>query len=61
MTGADTARMGNGGTNRKMEKLINLVVKLAVLAAGVVLAMEALDVYRRREGARYLIDQEFTD
>ena len=44
--------MGNGGTNRKMEKLINLVVKLAVLAAGVVLAMEALDVYRRREGAR---------
>ena len=61
MTGADTARMGNGGTNRKMEKLINLVVKLAVLAAGVVLAMEALDVYRRREGARHLIDQEFTD
>ena len=42
-------------------KLTEWIVKLAVLAAGVVVAFGAADRVRERERARYLVNEEFTD
>jgi hypothetical protein len=42
-------------------KLTALVVKLAVLAAGIVVIAEALDLLRERSQARYLVDEDFED
>jgi len=44
-----------------LNKLIVLAAKLAVLAAGVVVAMEAADRLREREQSRYLVDVDFED
>lgn len=44
-----------------MEKLLSFAVKAAVLAAGVVLAMEAIDFRRRREESRYITTCTFAD
>ena len=41
-------------------KLVGLIVKAAVLAAGVVVAFEA-DRVRERERTRYLVNEEFND
>lgn len=42
-------------------KLVGLIVKAAVLIAGVVVAMEAVDRVRDREQSRYLVDEDFED
>ena len=42
-------------------KMAAFIVKMAVLAAGVVVAMEAIDLIRERGEARYLVDEEFED
>lgn len=42
-------------------KLVEWSVKLAVLAAGFVIAFEVTDRVRDREKARYLVDEDFTD
>ncbi len=44
-----------------LNKLIALLVKVVVLAAGVVVAMEAVDRFREREQSRYLVDEDFED
>ncbi len=46
---------------RWIGKLAGLAAKLAALAAGVVIAMEALDLLRERERSRYIVDKTFTD
>ena len=42
-------------------KLAAFIVKAAVLAAGVIVAMEALDLLRERGQSRYLVDEDFED
>lgn len=42
-------------------KLTGLIVKLAVLAAGVVVAFEAADRIREKERDKYLVDEDFND
>ena len=42
-------------------KLVGLIVKAAVLAAGVVVAFEAADRVRERERTRYLVNEESND
>lgn len=42
-------------------KLVEWAAKLAVLAAGVVVAFEAADRVRDRERTRYLVDEDFCD
>jgi len=42
-------------------KLVGWIVKIAVLAAGVVVAFEAVDRLRERERDKYLVDEDFTD
>lgn len=44
-----------------IEKFISFAAKAAVLAAGVILAMEVLDRFRRHRSARYITTQIFTD
>ena len=42
-------------------KVWGLMLKAAVLAAGVVVAFEAADRVRERERTRYLVNEEFND
>lgn len=42
-------------------KLVGLIVKLAVLAAGMVVAIEAVDFFQSRERGHYLVDEDFED
>ena len=44
-----------------LSRVIALIVKGTVLAAGVVVAMEAVDRIREREQSRYLVDEDFED
>ena len=43
---------------RFIGKLVTFVVKLALLAAALVVAMEALDAYNERSRSRYLITED---
>ncbi len=43
---------------RFIGNLVSLVVKLALLAAAVVLALEAADAYSERSHRRYLITED---
>ena len=42
-------------------KLVGRVVKAAVVIAGIVVAVEAVDLLQERERCRYLVDQDFED
>lgn len=42
-------------------QLVGLIAKAAVVIAGVVIAMEAVDRVRDREQSRYLVDEDFDD
>ena len=39
-------------------KLVTFIVKLALLAAALVMAMEALDAYTERSHSKYLITED---
>lgn len=42
-------------------KLIGWIVKAALVIAGVVAAMEMVDLLRERERCHYLVDEDFDD
>lgn len=42
-------------------KLVGWIVKVAVLAAGVVVAVEAVDFLQERERCHYLVNEDFDD
>jgi len=42
-------------------KLVGWIVKAAVLAAGIVVAMETVDFLQGRERCHYLVDEDFED
>jgi len=42
-------------------KLIGWIVKAAVLAAGFIVAIEAVDFFQGRERCHYLVDEDFED
>lgn len=42
-------------------KLVGWAVKVAVIVAGVVAAMELIDLLKERERCHYLVDEDFND
>ena len=46
---------------RFIGKIISLIVKAALLAAALVVAMEALDAYSERSHSKYLITEDLSE